>query len=104
LIQEITPLKGLEKKLDYFFSSLPALENNTQHYKGIIISIVSRLRAISGYEWDSKKTVKSHTTLLRLGTNMLKTEEDYGLSKVGRFIVSKLYPNVIYTFPVSGSI
>jgi hypothetical protein len=83
LVQELTPLKTLDEKLDHFISTLPALRNSAQHYKAVGISILSRLKAISSYEWDPKKTVKSRITLLRPGTTPLKIEEDYGLSKVG---------------------
>jgi hypothetical protein len=82
LVQEITPLKSWDEKLDHFISKFPALRNSAQHYKAVCVSVLDRIKAISRYEWDPKKTVKSQTTLLRPVAAALKAEEDYRLSKV----------------------
>jgi hypothetical protein len=82
LVQEITPLKSWNDRLDHFISTFPVLKNNAQHYRDVCISILDRLKAISCYEWNPKKTVKSRTTLLRPNEISVKAEEDYGLSKV----------------------
>ncbi|XP_021929696.1 fatty acid synthase-like isoform X3 [Zootermopsis nevadensis] len=81
LVQELTPLKSLDEKLDYFFTKLPVLKNSAQNYRAVGVSFLSCFKAMSSYEWDPRKTVKSHVTLLRSSTFTLKTEEDYGLSK-----------------------
>jgi hypothetical protein len=82
LVQEITHLKSWDEKLDHFISKFPALRSNAQHYKAVCVSVLDRIKAISGYKWDPKKTVKSQTTFLRPVAMAIKAEEDYGLSKV----------------------
>jgi hypothetical protein len=82
LVQEVTPLKTWDEKLDYFVSTLPALRNSAQHYKAVCASVLDRIKAISDYDWNHKKTVKSQTTLLRPVAMAIKAQTDYGLSKV----------------------
>jgi hypothetical protein len=95
LVQELTPLKSLDEKLDHFISKLPVLKNSAQHFKAVGVSFLSRLKVISSFEWDPKKTVKSRITLLRPGTIALKTEEGYGLLKVGVLYCKQGVPYVI---------
>jgi hypothetical protein len=89
LAQEITPLKIWDEKTDHLLAALPMLKDRAQHYKAVFASILVRLKAAASYEWNPKKIIKSHTTLLRPSSAALETEEDYGLSKVG--ISLKLY-------------
>jgi hypothetical protein len=92
LAQEITLLKSWDEKTDHLFDALPMLKDRAQYYKAIFASILVRLKAAAGYEWDSKKMIRSHTTLLRPTSAALKAEEDYGLSKVEISLV--LYSSV----------
>lgn len=63
-------------------SALQMHTGDTQHYKILLTSILARMKAIEGYEWDTTKTLKSPITLLKSSATVLKAEEDYGLSKV----------------------
>jgi len=83
LIQEITPLKGWDQKVDHFVNMSPLLRKNAVHYKAFGVSLMARLKAISGYEWKYKNSMKSHTILLRPDGVHLNADKDYGLSKVG---------------------
>jgi hypothetical protein len=65
------------------FATLSTLKNRVQHYKALAKAIFVHLKAAAGYEWNPKMMIKSHTTLLRPTSAVLKAEEDYGLSKVG---------------------
>ena len=91
LIQEITPLKSWDQKLDHFINISPLLRKSAEHYKAFGISVMARIKAISGSEWNCKKSIKSHTILLRPDGVNLNTDKDYGLSKVGVFIKSKVH-------------
>jgi hypothetical protein len=82
LAQEITLLKSWDEKTDCLFDALPMLKYRAQYYKAVFASILVRLKAAVGYEWNPKKMIKSCTTLLRPSSAVLKAEEDYGLSKV----------------------
>jgi hypothetical protein len=75
-------MKIWEEKLDHFISILPKLTGDAQHYRAVGVSILARIKAIMGYEWNPTKMIKSHTTLLKSNIAVLKAEEDYGLSKV----------------------
>jgi hypothetical protein len=75
-------MKTWDEKADHLFTSLPALKDRAQHYRAVAKKIKLRLETVAGYEWNSSKRIKSHTTLLRPTSAALKAEEDYGLSKV----------------------
>jgi hypothetical protein len=68
--------------MEHFIRMLPKTDHSIQHLKAVGSAGYIRLKAISNYKWDHMKTIKSHITLLRPTTMALKTEEDYGLSKV----------------------
>jgi hypothetical protein len=75
LVQLITALKSWDEKLDYFVSTLPALRKSAQHLR----TVLGRIKAISSYDWNHKKTVNTQTTLLRPVAMAIKAEADYGL-------------------------
>ena len=83
LIQEITPLKSWDQKADHFVNMSPLLRKSAEHYKAFGVSVMARLKAVSGSEWKYKNSIKSHTILLRPDGVHLNTDKDYGLSKVG---------------------
>ena len=83
LMQEITPLKSWDQKVDHFVNMSPLLRKSAEHYKAFLVSLMARVKAVSGYEWKYKKSIKSHTILLRPGVVHVNTDKDYGLSKVG---------------------
>ena len=83
LIQEITPLKSWDQKVDHFVNMSPLLRKSAEHYKAFGVSMMSRLKAISCSQWKYKNSIKSHTILLRPDGVHLNTDKDYGLSKVG---------------------
>jgi hypothetical protein len=59
------------------------LRKSAEHYKAFGVSLMARLKAVSGSVWKCKNSVKSHTILLRPDGVHLNTNKDYGLSKVG---------------------
>jgi hypothetical protein len=61
----------------------PLLRGSAEHYKAFGVSMMARIEAISVSEWNYKKSIKSHTVLLRSNEVYLHIDEDYGLSKVG---------------------
>jgi hypothetical protein len=83
LAEEVTRLKSWDEKIDHLLATLPILKGKTEYYKAVGKAIFVRLTAGAGYEWNANKRIKSHTTLLKPTSPALKTEEDYGLSKVG---------------------
>ena len=83
LIQEITPLKSWDQKADHFVNMSPLLKKSAEHYKAFGVSLLARLKAVSGSEWNCKNSIKSHTILLRPYEEHLDMDKDYGLSKVG---------------------
>jgi hypothetical protein len=83
LIQEITPLKSWDQKVDHLVNMSPLLRKSAEHYKAFVVSLMARLKAVSGSEWKCKNSIKSHTILLRPDGVHLTTDKDYGLSKVG---------------------
>jgi hypothetical protein len=83
LIQEITPLKSWDRKLDHFINMSPFLRKSAEHYKAYGVSLMARINAISVFEWKYKNIIKSHTVLVRPDGVRLNTDKDYGLSKVG---------------------
>ena len=83
LIQEITPLKTWDQKLDHFVNMSPLLRKSAEHYKAFGGSLMARLKAVLGSEWKYQKIIKSHTILLRPDTVHFNIDKDYGLSKVG---------------------
>jgi len=83
LIQEITPLKSWDQKIDDFVNMSPLLRKSAEHYKAFGVSMMARLKAVSGSEWNYKNSIKSHTILLRTDGVHLNIDNDYGLSKVG---------------------
>jgi hypothetical protein len=83
LAQELTLLKNWDQKIDHFFTTLPGLKDRAQYYKAVAKAILVHFKAGAGYEWNSNKRIKSHTTLLRPTSALFKAEEDYGLSEVG---------------------
>ena len=85
LIQEITHLRSWDQKVDRFLNMSPLLREGAEHYIAFGVSVISRLEAISDFEWNNKKSIKSHTILLRADGVHLNIDKDYGLSKVGVF-------------------
>jgi len=83
LIQEIKLLKSWDQKVDHFVNMSPLLRKSAKHYKAFGVSLMARVKAVSGYEWKYKNSIKSHTILLRPDGVHVKTDTDYGLSKVG---------------------
>ena len=83
LIQEITHLRSWDQKVDRFLNMSPLLREGAKHYKAFGVSVMSRLEAISDFEWNYENSIKSHTILLRADGILLNTDKDYGLSKVG---------------------
>ncbi|XP_021930825.1 uncharacterized protein LOC110835182 [Zootermopsis nevadensis] len=81
LVQEITPLKNLDEKLDHVISKFPVLRNSAEYYKAASLCALDRLKTISNYEWDYTKKVRAETTLLRPVAMAVKSSDDYGLSK-----------------------
>jgi len=81
LIQEITPLKSWDQKLDHFVNISPLLRKDAEHYRAFGVSVMARLKAISDSEWNYKNSIKSQTILLRPDGVHLNTAKDYGLSK-----------------------
>jgi hypothetical protein len=59
----------------------PLLRKSAEHYKAFFVSLMARIKAVSGYEWKYKNNIKSHTILLRPDGVHLNTDKDYGLSK-----------------------
>jgi hypothetical protein len=86
LIQEITPMKSWDQKADHFVNMSPVLRESAEHYKAFGVSLIARIKAVLGYEWKYKDSIKSHTVLLRADRVHLNIDEDYGVSKVGVFI------------------
>jgi hypothetical protein len=83
LKQEITPLKSWDQKADHFVNMSPLLRESAEHYKAFSVSLMARLMAVLGFEWNYKNSIKSHTVLLRADGLPLNIDEDYCLSKVG---------------------
>ena len=69
--------------MDHFVNMSPFLRKSVEHYKAFGVSVMARIKAVSGSEWNCKKSIKSHTILLRCDGVHLSTDKDYGLSKVG---------------------
>ena len=61
---------------------------------------MARLKAISGYEWKYKNSIKSHTILLRSDGVHFNTDKDYGLSKVGVLYQEEGTPHFIVRCPL----
>jgi len=93
LIQEITPLKSWDQKIDHFVKISPLLRKSAEHYKAFALSLMARIKAVSGYEWKNKNSIKSHTILLRPNVVHLNTDKDYGLSKVSVLYQKQGTPN-----------
>ena len=100
LIQEITPLKTWDQKFDHFVNMSPSLRKSAEHYKAFGVSLMARLKAVSGSEWKYKKIIKSHTILLRPDRVHLNIDKDYGLSKVGMLYQKQCTPQVIVRYPL----
>jgi hypothetical protein len=83
LKQEITPLKSWDQKLDHFVNMSPLLGESAEHYKAFGVSLMARVKAVLGCEWNCKNSIKSHTVLMRADGVPLNIDKDYGLSKVG---------------------
>jgi hypothetical protein len=83
LNQEITPLKSWDQKVDHFVNMSPLLRESAEHYKAFGVSLMTRVKAILGFEWKYQNSIKSHTILLRSNGVHPNTDKDYGLSKVG---------------------
>jgi hypothetical protein len=99
LIQEITPLKSWDQKVDRFVNMSPLLRKSAEHYKAFGVSLMARLKAVSGFEWKYKNSIKSHTILLRPDGVHLNTNKDYGLSKVGVLYQEQVTPHFIVRCP-----
>jgi predicted GNAT family N-acyltransferase len=100
LIQEITHLKSWDQKVDHYLNMSPLLREGAEHYKAFGVSTMSRLEAISDFEWKSKNSIKSHTILLRANGVRLNTDKDYGLSKVGVLYLEQGIPHFIVRLPM----
>jgi len=100
LIQEITPLKSWDQKVDHFVNMSPLLRKSAEHYKAFGVSLMARLKAISGFEWKYENSIKSHTILLRPDGVHLNTNKDYGLSKVGVLYQEQGTPHFIVRCPL----
>ena len=100
LIQEITPLKSWDQKLDHLVNMSPLMRKSAEHYKAFGVSAMARLKAISGFEWNHKNSIKSHTILLRLDGVHLNTNKDYGLSKVRVFYQEQGTMHFIVRYPL----
>jgi len=98
LIQEITTLKSWDQKVDHFLNMSPLLREGAEHYKAFGISVMSRLEAISDFEWNYKKSIKSHTILLRADGVHLNIDKDYGLSKVSVLYQEQGTPHFIVRY------
>jgi hypothetical protein len=82
LVEKVTPLKSWDERLEHFIGMLPNTNHSMKHLKAVGAATYTRLKAISSYKWEHKKTIKSHVTLLRPTIMALQTKEDYGLSQV----------------------
>jgi len=100
LIKDITPLKSWDQKVDHFVNMSPLLRTSAEHYKAFGVSLMARFKAISGSEWKYKKSIKSHTILLRPDGVHLNTDKDYGLSKVGVLYQEQGTPYFIVRYPL----
>ena len=100
VIQEITPLNGWDQKIDHFVNMSPLLRKSAEHYKAFGLSLMARLKAILGYEWKYKKSIKSQTVLLRPDGVHLNADKDYGLSKVGVRYQEQGTPHFIVRWPL----
>jgi len=100
LIQEIMPLKSWDEKVDHFVNMSPLLRKDAEHYRAFGVSMIARLKAISDSEWNYKKSIKSHTILLRPGGIHLNTAKDYGLSKVSVLYQEQGTPHFIVRYPM----
>jgi len=100
LIQEITPLKSWDQKVDRFVNMSPLLRKSAEHYKAYGVSLMARLKAVSGFEWKYENSIKSHTILLRPDGVHLNTNKDYGLSKVGVLYQEQGTPHLIVRCPL----
>ena len=100
LIQEITPLKSWDQKVDHFVKISPLLRKSAEHYKAFGVSLMARVKAISGYEWKYKNSITSHTILLRPDGVHLNTDKDYGLSKVSVLYQEQGTPHFIVKCPL----
>ena len=98
LNQEITPLKSWDQKADHFVNMSPLLRKSAEHYKAFGVSMMARLKAVVGSEWNCKNSVKSHTILLRPNVVHLNIDKDYGLSKVGVLYQEQCTPQVIVRY------
>lgn len=81
LVEKVTPLKSWDERLEHFIGMLPNTNHSMKHLKAVGAATYTRLKAISSYKWEHKKTIKSHVTLLRPTIMALQTKEDYGLSQ-----------------------
>jgi len=100
LIQDITPLKSWDQKVDHFVNMSPLLRKSAEHYKAFFVSLMARIKAVSGYEWKYKNNIKSHTILLRPDGVHLNTDKDYGLSKVSVLYQEQGTPHFVVRFPL----
>jgi len=100
LIQEITHLKSWDQKLDHFVKISPLLRKSAEHYKAFGLSLMARVKAVSGSEWNYKNSIKSHTILLRPDGVHLNTDKEYGLSKVGVLYQEKGTPHFLARYPL----
>ena len=86
--------------MDHFVNMFPLLRKSTEQYKAFGVSVMARLKAISGYEWKYKNSIKSHTILLRSDGVHFNTDKDYGLSKVGVLYQEEGTPHFIVRCPL----
>jgi len=97
-MQEITPLKSWDQKVDHFVSMSPLLRKSAEHYKAFGVSLMARIKAISCTQWNYKNIIKSQTILLRPDAVHLNTDKDYGLSKVGVLYQEQDLPHFIVRY------
>jgi hypothetical protein len=103
LKQEITPLKSWDQKLDHFVNTSPLLRESAEPYKAFGVSLMALIKAILDSEWKYKNSIKSHTVLLKADRVPLKTDKDYGLSKVGVLYQVQVTLYFIVRCPLSNS-
>ena len=99
-MQEITPLKSWDQKVDHFVNMSPLLRKSAEHYKAFGVSLMARIKAISCSQWNYKNSIKSQTILLRPDGVLLNTDKDYGLSKVGVLYQEQDLPHFIVRYPM----
>nr|QCW07581.1 fatty acid synthase 1 [Blattella germanica] len=82
LVEDITPLEGIEEKLKVLARLMPEVNYSVDFQKAMVSSIHDRVKAIQKYEWHNEKSIKSKTVLVKPPSSTIVMPEDYGLSKI----------------------